>query len=86
MSSLLLTVRSVNGTPRPVNKLRALVQVHQGVAVEPGGVDVVHQQLNRRLVVQNHLRLDGVLAACGMAMLNQLARIQQRVGVALQVA
>ena len=62
------------------------VQIHQGVAVELGGVDVFHQQLNRRLVVQDHLGFERGLAVCRLAMLDQLARIKARVGVAFQVA
>ena len=62
------------------------MQIHQGVSVELRTVDVFNQQLNRRSMVQDHLRFDRSLSASGLPVLNQLARVQPRISIAFQVA
>jgi hypothetical protein len=62
------------------------VKVHQGVTIELGTVDVFDQHLDRRPVVQNHLRFDSSLAPCSLAVLDEFTRVEPGVGVALQVA
>ncbi|MNR20655.1 hypothetical protein D3C85_1375090 [compost metagenome] len=62
------------------------MQVQHGIAVEFGTLDVFDQQLDRRLVVQDHLRFDSSLAVRHLPMLDQLARIEPGIGVSLQMA
>jgi len=52
------------------------VQVHQGVAVELGAVDVFDQNFDRRLMVQNYLCFDGGLATCDLAVLDEFTCIE----------
>ena len=56
------------------------VQIQDGVSVEADPVGLVDKQLDGRLVVQDHLRFQRILA------LADLARLQQGVGIALQGA
>ena len=51
------------------------VQVHQRVTVELGNVNVFNQQFNGCFMVQDHLCINGSLAASGLSMLYQLTRI-----------
>ena len=45
------------------------------------GIGVLYQNLDGRLVIQNHPGLDGGFALGRLAVLDQLARIEPRIGV-----
>lgn len=62
------------------------VQVHQGVAVELGTVDVFYQQLDGPLVVQDHLCFKGGFALGRLAVLDEFKCVEPGVRVAFQVA
>lgn len=62
------------------------MQIAQRKTVERLRLNVLDQQLDGALVVENHLRLHRILAARGAPVLDQLAGIEQRVGVALDLA
>jgi hypothetical protein len=62
------------------------VQVQDGVTVESGVLCVIHQQLNRSFVVQDHLRLQRVFAFGGFAQCQQAFGLKKRVRVAFQTA
>ena len=62
------------------------VQVQDGMAIEADEIGVLDKEVDRGLVVQDHLRLARTLALAGIAALEQTLGLQQGVGVALQAA
>ena len=65
---------------------QSAVQIHKGEAVETNLLNVLHQQLNGRLVVQDHLGFQARLARGHCTVLDQFAGIESRVGVPFQMA
>ena len=62
------------------------MKVEERIAIEADRPGILHQQFDRRLVVQNHLRFEQCLAPGRLAVLDQLARIEPGVGIAFQMA
>lgn len=62
------------------------MQIEKGEGVETDLPCLSDEQLNRGLVIQNHLRFELVLAFCSQTFLDQVLGIEPRVGVALQPA
>jgi len=62
------------------------VQILQGVAVEADVLRLLDQHLDRRLVVEDHLRLELILALGSLSELDQVLGVEQAVGIALQAA
>src|SRR5438093_195398 len=62
------------------------MQVEDGVTIEADLRGLLDQELNRLLVVQNHLRLQGILAFGGLSQCEEALCVEQRIGIALQTA
>jgi len=62
------------------------MQVADRVAIEPHVVDVLDEHLDRRLVVEDHLRLALVLARSAAAELDQILGVEPCIGVAFEPA
>ncbi len=75
----------VCGVGQEVFRKRA-VQIEERETVESGRVGVFDQEFDGRLVIQDHLCLDGGLALRSPAVLDQLPGGESGVGVAFQVA
>ena len=54
--------------------------------MKPTAPAILHQQFDRRLVIQNHLRFEQCLAPGRLAVLDQLAGVEPGVGIAFQMA
>src|SRR5262249_61888034 len=60
------------------------MQVEDGVTIEADLSGLLDQELDRLLVVQNHLRLQGILAFGGLSQCEETFCLEQRIGIALQ--
>src|SRR5437867_2245015 len=62
------------------------MQVEDGVTIEADLSSLLDQEFDRLLVVQNHLRLQGLLAFGLLALGEEALGVEQRIGIALQTA
>ena len=72
------------GIEQVVRKQR--VQAQHGVAIETDVLRLLDEEIDGRLVVQDHLRFERTLVFADIAMLEQTFGLQQRVGVSLEAA
>lgn len=62
------------------------MQVQDGVAVESRLLGLIHQQLDGRLVIQEHLRFQRILAFGRFAQGQKAFGFEQGIGIAFQAA